>query len=389
MAFDKQTVRDIDVKDKKVLVRAMLNVPIQDGLVGDKMRLQAALPTLRYLLDQGAALILLSHHSHEGQSLAPVAPVLSELLAVPVKFVADCVGAEAQSAVGALQPGQVIMLENLRFHPQEEANDDDFAKTIASYGDFYVNDDFTTCHRQHASLVGIPKYLPAVAGLEVEKEVNTITDALQNPKRPMVAVVGGAKISTKLPIVSYLLNTVDALFIGGAMANTFLLAQGNEVGKSLVEPDQLETAKQVMKSASDQHKKLLLPLDVVVTKNLNEPGDVRTVNVSDVLADDIIADIGPESVAQLDGVLDAKGSVLWNGPMGIAEQARFADGTKAVADKIIAAQATSIIGGGDTADFVDGANLADKFSFVSTGGGASLELMSGHTLPGVEALLDK
>jgi phosphoglycerate kinase len=364
--FTKKTVRDIDVNGKTVLVRTMLNVPIEDGKVGDKMRLTAALPTLKYLLEQKAALVLLSHHSHEGQSLAPVAPVLAELLGVPVDFAPDCIGADTKAKVEALQPGQVLMLENLRFHPEEEANDDGFARELASYGQIYVNDDFTTCHRKHASLVGIPKYLPAVAGLEVELEVNTITNALEDPKRPLVAVAGGAKISTKIPIVLFLLEKVDALFIGGAMANTFLLAQGKPVGKSLVEADQVAAAKQIMASAEAEGKQLLLPIDVVIAKDVEHPKGLHIIDVSKVGDDDIIADLGPRTIAQLDKVIKPEGSVIWNGPVGIAEEPVFAHGTAHVAEKIINSGAFSIIGGGDTADFVDGAGLAGKFSFVST-----------------------
>lgn len=387
--FTKKTVRDIDLRDKTVLLRAMLNVPIKDGVVGDKMRLEAALPTINYLIEQGSKIVLISHHSHEGQSLGPVAPVLSELVGRPVGFVDDCIGDKVVQAVGTLKSGDILMLENLRFHPEEEANDENFAKALASLAEVYVNDDFTTCHREHASLVGVPKFLPAVAGLEVEHEVNTITESLDNPKKPLVAVAGGAKISTKIPIVSFLLSKVDALFIGGAMANTFLLAEGMEVGKSLVEIDQVETAKHVLESAKNAGKTVLLPIDVVVTTDLDTQANIRTISASEVGVDDIIADLGPESVAQLSGLLKPNGSVIWNGPIGIAEQEAFAHGTEATARAIIDSGAYSIIGGGDTADFVDGAGLASKFGFVSTGGGASLELMSGNKLPGIEALQDK
>jgi phosphoglycerate kinase len=386
--FTKQTVRDIDVKDKRIIVRAMLNVPIEDGEVGDKMRLQAALPTLKYLLEHGASLVLISHHSDTKQSLAPVAPVLAELLDTKIEFVPESIGDEVEAKVKALQPGQVIMLENLRFHPEEEANDDGFARQLASYGDKYVDDDFTTSHRKHASIIGIPKYLPTVAGFQVQKEVETITKALENPKRPLVAIVGGAKISTKIPIISFLINKVDALFIGGAQANTLLAAQGKPVGKSLVEPDQYETALQVIKLAAEQHKTLLLPIDVVVTKDIATAADVRTLLVDEIAEDDIIADLGPQTIAQLDTVLQADGSAIWNGPVGIAEEEAFAAGTEAVAQKIIGSGAFSLVGGGDSADYINEHGLADKFSFLSTGGGASLELMSGNPLPGVEALLD-
>ncbi len=387
--FTKKTVHDIDVKNKTIVLRAMLNVPIKDGKVGDKMRLKAALPTINYLISQGAKIILISHHSHEGQSLEPVAGALSELVGRPVAFASDCIGEVALAAVKALPGGGLLMLENLRFHPEEEANDEEFARTLASYGDIYVNDDFTTCHRSHASLVGIPKFIPAVAGLEVEEEVNTITSSIDNPKRPLVAIAGGAKISTKVPIISFLLDKVDVLFVGGAMANTFLLAKGLEVGNSLVELDQVETAKQIIKSAEEKGKTLLLPIDVVVTTDVKEALNVRVMLAGDVGIDDIIADLGPMSVLQLNEVIKPEGSVIWNGPIGIAEQKEFANGTEMVAEEIISSGAFSIVGGGDTADYVDGAGLADKFGFVSTGGGASLELMSGNTLPGIAALLDK
>jgi len=387
--FTKKTVHDIDVKNKTIVLRAMLNVPIKDGKVGDKMRLKAALPTINYLISKGAKIILISHHSHEGQSLEPMAGALSELVGRPVAFASDCIGEVALAAVKSLPSGGLLMLENLRFHPEEEANDEEFARTLASYGDIYVNDDFTTCHRSHASLVGIPKFIPAVAGLEDEEEVNTITSSIDNPKRPLVAIAGGAKISTKVPIISFLLDKVDVLFVGGAMANTFLLAKGLEVGNSLVELDQVETAKQIIKSAEEKGKTLLLPIDVIVTTDVKEALNVRVMLAGDVGIDDIIADLGPMSVLQLNEAIKPEGSVIWNGPIGIAEQKEFANGTEMVAEEIISSGAFSIVGGGDTADYLDGAGLANKFGFVSTGGGASLELMSGNTLPGIAALLDK
>ncbi len=387
--FHKKTVKDFAVAGKQVIVRTMLNVPIENNQVGDEMRLRAALPTIEYLLEQNAAVILISHHSTKGQSLEPVAPVLARLLGKPVGFVKDCLGPEAESAVHDIKRGEVLMLENLRFHPEEEANDDGFARTLASYGELYVNDDFTTCHREHASMVGVPKYLPAVAGLEVALEVETISGALENPKRPLVAVTGGAKISTKIPIVSYLLSKVDALFVGGAMANTFLAAQGKPVGKSLVEPDQYETAKKILADAAAQGRTVILPIDVVVARTLDKPENIHTIPLDQIEQWDIIADIGPLSVKQLASVVKPGGSVVWNGPVGVAEQEVFSHGTRGVAELIIASGAYSIVGGGDTADFVDGAGLAEKFSFVSTGGGASLELMSGKPLPAVEVLLDK
>lgn len=387
--FSKMTVRDIDVQNKKVLVRTMLNVPISDNTVTDERRLKAALPTIQYLLEQNAAIILISHHSDEGQSLAPVAPVLSGLVGKDVGFVPDCLGGEAERAVADIRPGDILMLENLRFHPQEEANDEDFAKTLAGYAEVYINDDFTTCHRMHASLVGIPKFLPAVAGFGVETEVSTITGALENPKRPLVAISGGAKISTKLPMLNNLLDKVDTLVIGGAMANTFLGALGKPIGKSLTETNQYDNAIKIMDKAAKQGKTFLLPTDAVVTTDLKTKANIRTVAVEEVGEDDIIADIGPKTAAEIAALLHQEGSVLWNGPLGIAEEPEFSKGTKLVAESIIDSHTYSLVGGGDTADYVDNAGIAEKFGFVSTGGGASMELMAGNTLPGVEALRDK
>ena len=387
--FTKKTVRDVEAANKTVLVRTMLNVPIKDNQVTDKTRLAAAKETVDYLLEHQAGLVLISHHSNEEQSLAPVALVLAELLGRPVKFLNDCVGPEVVAAVKNLQPGDIIMLENLRFHPEEKANNPQFAKTLAGYGQLFVEDDFTTCHREHASIVGVPQYLEAVAGLALEREVETITRILENPKRPVAAVLGGAKISTKIPILSFLIDRVDAAFVGGAMANTFLLAQGLSIGRSLVEPEQVDLAKQILAKAVRQGKQLLLPIDVVVTDDLDNPANVRTIMATDVADGDIIADVGPKTVAQLDDIIDPIGSVIWNGPVGIFETPAFATGTKAVADTIIASSAYSLVGGGDTLNYIDSAQLHDKFSFVSTGGGASMDLLSGKKLPGVEALLNK
>lgn len=389
MSFTKKTVKDIDVKHKRVLLRTMLNVPVNNGKVSDTMRLIAAKPTIEYLLDQGARIILISHHSHEGQSFKPVAEALEEILGHDVRFLPESTGPNVERAVKALKPLDILMLENLRFHPEEEANDADFAKQLASYADIFVEDDFTVCHREHASVVGIPQYLPAVAGLNVEREVETINTALEHPKRPLVAITGGAKVSTKIPILSFLLKKVDAVFICGAMANTFMLAWNKQIGKSLAEPDQVETARKILDDAKNQDKKIILPSDVVVATKLDPPTGVRTIWMDDVGENDIIADLGPASVGQLDEVIASAGTIIWNGPAGIFETEEFAGGTKLIAEKIINSNAYTLVGGGDTADFVDNAGLHDKFSFVSTGGGASLELMSGNTLPGVEALRDK
>lgn len=389
MSFRKKTVRDIDVRHKRVLVRTMLNVPIEDGKVSDTMRLEAAKPTIEYLLDKGARIILVSHHSHEGQSLEPVAEAFEEILQHDVRFLPESSGPAVEKVVRALKPQDIVLLENLRFHPEEEANDTAFARELAGYADVFVEDDFTACHREHASIVGVPKYIPAVAGLNVEREVETIGSALDNPKRPLVAITGGAKVSTKIPILSFLIQKVDAVFICGAMANTFMLVWGKQLGKSLVEPDQVDTARKILADAKAEGKTVILPSDVVVATEIDPPTNVRTVWLDDISKDDVIADLGPASVDQIDEVLKTAGTIIWNGPAGIFETKEFSGGTKRLAEKIIASDAYTLVGGGDTADYVDNAGLHDRFSFVSTGGGASLELMSGKTLPGVEALQDK
>ncbi len=389
MSFTKKTVKDIDVRHKRVLVRTMLNVPIEDGKVSDTMRLEAAKPTIEHLLNKGARIILVSHHSHEGQSLEPVAEAFEEILQHDVRFLPESTGPTVEKAVKALKPQDIILLENLRFHPEEEANDVTFAKDLASYADVFVEDDFTACHREHASIVGVTKYIPAVAGLNVEREVEAIQSVLDNPKRPLVAITGGAKVSTKIPILSFLIQKVDAVFICGAMANTFMLLWDKQLGKSLVEPDQVETARKILDDAKTQGKTVILPSDVVVAKQLDPPTGVRTVWVDDVEVDDAIADLGPASIDQIDQVLKTAGTIIWNGPAGIFETKEFSEGTERLAEKIIASDAYTLVGGGDTADYVNNAGLHDKFDFVSTGGGASLELMSGKKLPGVEALQDK
>ncbi len=389
MAFDKKTVRDIDTHGKTVLVRTSLNVPIENGKVVDELRLKSALPTLQYLIEQQAKIVLISHHSKDGQSLAPVAPVLSKLLGRSVQFLPESIGPQVEAAVKALQPGGVLMLENLRFHKQEEANDPAFAKQLAALGEVYVDDDFTATHREHASIVGIPKLLPAVAGLQIEQEITTLTKAMDNPKRPLLVIIAGAKISTKIDFLNNFLDKSEALFIGGAMANTFIAANKLPTGQSLVETSQIPTAQKVVQDAKLLGVSLYLPIDIVVTDNVDQASNVHTVAVNAVGQNDIIADLGPESVAQVQTALDKGGTVIWNGPLGITEKPAFAKASQDLARRIIASGATSIIGGGDTAAFIDNAGLHDQFSFVSTGGGASLEFMSGKKLPGVEVLQNK
>lgn len=391
----KQTVRDLDVKNKRIFVRVDYNVPVKDGEVGDTLRIKASFETLNYLLEQGCSLVLASHLGEPKAgpdpklSLKPVAAKASELLDKPIKFVADCVGSEVEAAVAALKPGELLLLENLRFNPGETANDDAFARQLAKLGEAYVDDAFAVAHRAHASVATTPKYLPAAAGFLLEHEVDTITAAVEDPKRPLIAVIGGAKISSKIEVLSNLLTKVDGLVIVGAMANTFLAAAGQPVGQSLFEKDQIETAKKIVNQAAAAKVKLILPADVVVTKKVEAGQPTRTIDPAAVAADDIIADLGPKTLAAAAGLIKTAGTVIWNGPVGVAEVPEFAAGTKALADAIIAAPAKSIIGGGDTAAYVDTAGLHDKFDLVSTGGGASLELMAGKPLPAVEALPDK
>ena len=389
----KKTVRDINVAKKRVLVRVDFNVP-QDkaGQITDDTRVRAALPTIQYLREQGAKVILCSHLGRpkgkvaEEFRLAPVARRLSELLDAPVATVKDCIGPDAVKAAKALKPGQVLLLENLRFYAQEEANDAEFAKQLASVADVYVNDAFGTAHRAHASTEGVTHFLPSVAGFLMERELNFLGQATADPTRPYVAILGGAKVSDKIAVIENLLPKVDQLIVGGGMANTFLKAQGLEIGASLVEEDKVDLAKDLLKRGG---KKLLLPVDVVAADAFAAEAKHQTVAVDKVPAGWRILDIGPKSVANISAVLKKAKTVVWNGPMGVFEFPAFATGTVAVAKALAASKATSVIGGGDSAAAVEQAGVADKITHISTGGGASLEFLEGKVLPGVAALLDK
>ncbi|HEY2003690.1 MAG TPA: phosphoglycerate kinase [Candidatus Saccharimonadia bacterium] len=398
----KKTIRDIDVQGKTIFARLDWNVPVKNGKVTDSFRIEATRDTLQYLWERDCRIVITSHLGRpDGKpvpefSLEPVAKKAAEVLKRPVKFVGDCVGAEVVQAVKDLQPGELLCLENVRFHPEEEKNDPTFAKQLAhdSGADIYVYDAFAS-YRPHASTEGVAHILPGVAGLLVEKEVDYISGAIEHPKRPLVAVIGGAKVSTKLEILTNLIPKVDAMLLTGPIANTFALAYGHDIGKSVTERDQEPAVKKLLAIAKKENTEMIIPEQVVVSESLEGPKNVRTVDLEDVAPLDYIVDAA-DSYGQtlLDTIeqfldVDDQATVIWNGPLGITEVPEFRAGSMAMANAIIESHATAIIGGGDTASFVDSEGLHDKFTWVSTGGGASLELMSGKGLACVEALQDK
>lgn len=429
MGFQKKTVRDIDLKGKRVLVRVDYNVPIKDGKILSDFRIQESLPTLNYLLEQGCSIVLMSHLGRpDGKpdklfTLEPTAKRLGELLDRDVQFVDDCMGEKAQKAVDALAPGQIIMLENVRYYPEEEANNEGFAQKLAAHGEVFVQDCFGVAHRSHASVAAVTKYVPSVAGLLLEKEVDTITKAMENPKRPLMAIVGGAKISDKITVLRRFIEIADFVAVGGAMANTFLLAQGIETGKSLTEPKETSLAREIIELAKEKSKKqrfvFYLPQDGVVATNIDDPKATRIVDwdahiIADiesypkrpgreagrVKADERILDIGPFSASFIAGGIQMVQTVVWNGTLGVTEikglnndpVGPFAHGTELVMDALLGHfgnKPFTIVGGGDTAGFVEEKGLTKAFGHVSTGGGASLELMEGKELPGVAVLPDK
>ncbi|HEX6031137.1 MAG TPA: phosphoglycerate kinase [Tepidiformaceae bacterium] len=389
----KKTVRNIDVTRKRVLVRADLNVPIEDGRVTDDTRIRESLPTIQYLLDQRAKVIVCSHLGRpkgwdEKLSLEPVAGRMGNLLGREVLFVHDCAGPEVQDAVETMNPGHVLLLENLRFHPEEEKNDPDFAKQLASIADVFVNDAFGTAHRAHASTEGVTHYLPSVAGFLLEKEVRYLGALVANPPKPFAAVVGGAKVSTKIPAIEHLLPKLDMLFLGGGMANTFLKAEGVDVAMSMVENDLLDTARRIAGAARKRGVEVHLPTDVVAAERFAADAGATTVPVNQVPRGHMILDIGPETVRAYAAALKRAKAVVWNGPMGVFEMEKFSAGSFELARAIAALDATTVVGGGETAAVVAQLGLAGQFTHVSTGGGASLEMLEGRELPGVAALDD-
>ncbi len=392
LMFDKKTIRDIDPSNKRVLVRVDFNVPLANGTVADDTRIRAALPTIRYLLEHDSAVILCSHLGRpKGKivpelTLRPVAEYLSTLLDKPVEFVQDCIGPEAHAAAEKLKAGEILLLENTRFNPEERANDDAFSAALASLADLYVNDAFGSAHRAHASTEGVAHHIPAVAGFLMEKELEYLGKALENPAHPFVAILGGAKISDKITVVERLLEKADRLLIGGGMANTFLAAQGFSMGDSLVEQDSIETAKDLLSRSADQ---ILLPVDLVIGDRFAEDAQSKTVSVDAVPAGWGAYDIGPKTVEAFSQALNGAKLVVWNGPMGVFEFETFAKGTWAIAKAVAACEGTTIVGGGESTAAVRQAGLTDRISHVSTGGGASLEFLEGKELPGVAVLEDK
>jgi phosphoglycerate kinase len=391
--MNKKTVRDIQPRHKRVLVRVDFNVPLKDGKVADDTRIRAALPTIRYLTEAGGEVILCSHLGRPKggpdpkYSLKPVAERLGELLGKPVRLVPDCVGPVAEGAAADLLPGQVLLLENVRFHPEEEKNDASFAQKLSVLADLYVNDAFGSAHRAHASTEGVAHYLPGVAGFLMEKEIEYLGRAVENPAHPFVAILGGAKISDKIGVINNLLAKADRILIGGGMANTFLKAQGVAVGDSLVEDASLETARALLAKAGDR---LVLPADVVIADKFAADAEARTLDArAGVPAGWRILDIGPKTVDAFGQALAGARLIVWNGPMGVFEFAPFAAGTNAIARLVAQSGATTIVGGGESVSAVEQAGVADRISHISTGGGASLEMLEGKVLPGVVALQDK
>jgi len=395
--MNKMTVRDIEVTGKRVLVRVDFNVPVdaRTGAIVDDSRIRAALPTIKYLTDRNARVILISHLGRpkgkvvDSLRLTPVAQRLSQILGHQVGVAVDCIGPEVEKSVETLQAGDVLLLENLRFHSDEETGSLEFARQLSRLGDIFVNDAFGTSHRAHASIGGIGQFLPAVAGLLLEKEINTLGGLLEHPVHPFTSLFGGAKVSDKVAMLENIMGKVDCLLIGGGMAATFLKAMGCEVGTSLVEEESMDTARELIEEARQSNTRVVLPVDVVVTDDINDKAKGEVVPVDAVPRDKKIVDIGPETVELFTDELKRSWTVFWNGPMGVEEIPQFAVGTRELAELLPRLNGTTIVGGGSTAEVIHAMGLADKVTFVSTGGGASLKFLGGEELPGVVALRDK
>lgn len=387
------TIKEANLEGKTVLCRVDFNVPVKNGVVTDATRITAALPTIQYILSQkGTKLVLMSHFGRpKGQknpefSMRPVAQKFEELLGQKVLLASDVIGPEVHREVAALKPGEVMLLENVRFYPEEEANDPGFAKELASYGDVYVNDAFGTAHRAHASTEGVAHYLPAYAGFLIEKEVKFMAPLLENPEHPFVAIIGGSKVSSKITVLESLVRTCDVIVIGGGMAYTFLKAQGHEIGKSLLESDFLDTARSFLDTASRKGVKVVLPVDHVCAKSFDEAAEPVAVDGVDIPADLVGMDIGPKTLALAKAAMNDARSIIWNGPVGVFEFASFAHGTLEIAKAVADCKGTTVVGGGDSVAAVNEFNLASRIDHVSTGGGASLEFLEGKELPGIKAL---
>jgi phosphoglycerate kinase len=396
--MDKLTVRDADVAGKRVFVRVDFNVPLADGKVTDDSRIRASIPTIALLLQQGARVILASHLGRpdgkvqDSLRLRPVGERLTQLLRRNVPVTGDALGVGTEDAIKRLRPGELLLLENLRFHAEEEANDPGFAAALASYADLYVNDAFGTAHRAHASTVGVPKLLPAYAGLLMEREIEMLSKLMQSPDRPFAAILGGAKVSDKLKVIDNLLTKVDILVLGGGMANTFLLAQGKAIGKSLAEPDRVDDARRILAAAEANGVKVVLPIDVIVAKEVTRGTEYKTLQAEKIPASWHIVDLGKASQALILEALADVQTVFWNGPLGVFEIPSFAHGTNAVARMLAEradAGATIVVGGGDSVAAVTQQGLAERMTHISTGGGASLEFLEGRELPGITVLLDR
>ncbi|WP_439651623.1 phosphoglycerate kinase [Planococcus shenhongbingii] len=391
----KMTMKDVDLKGKRVFCRVDFNVPMSEGKVTDDTRIRAAIPTIEYLVDNGAKVILASHLGrpkgtvNEDMRLAAAGAKLSELLHKEVKSLDESIGQKVEQEIASMNDGDIVLLENVRFHPGEEKNDEQLAKAFAALADVFVNDAFGAAHRAHASTAGIAKHLTAVSGLLLEKELDVLGKALSEPERPFTAIIGGAKVKDKIGVIDHLLDKVDNLLIGGGLSYTFTKAQGHEIGTSLLEEDKIELAQSFIKKAEEKGVKLYLPLDVVVAQKFSNDGETKVVNIDEIPADWMGLDIGPKTVELYSDVILNSKLIIWNGPMGVFEMSSFENGTKSVAQAMAKTEAYTVIGGGDSAAAVEQFNVADQMDHISTGGGASLEFMEGKELPGVTALTDK